>query len=193
MFFIQKLYPEAEEASLEVESQGEWYCSMRAPTKSIDAVVRKPDEPRTLGLLLTSDISSVGQPERSDEEKLLELGLSLGSRLVVVKLREVVEDLANPVWPPDLDKKLRRAVEFLKGMEAALLLPLEVPPEAKRWRDNFIDAMKEVRRFFSTVLRSLGRRLGDVAAVNRANSRYVKALNRIDDLVNTLPPVERIF
>ncbi len=193
LFFIQKLYPEAEEASLEVEARGEWYCSMRAPTKSIDAVVRKPDEPRALGLLLTSDMSAVGQPERSNEEKLVELGLSLGSRLVIVQLREVVEDLANPTWPPDLDKKLRRAVDFLKGMEAALLLPLEVSPEAKRRRDNFIDAMKEVRRFFSTVLRSRGRRLGDAAAINRANSRYVKALNRIDDLVNTLPSVERIF
>ncbi len=84
LFFVQKLYPEVEEASLEVESRGEWYCSMRAPTMSIDAVGRKPDEPRALGLLLTSHISSVGQPERSDEEKLIELGLSLGSRLVVV-------------------------------------------------------------------------------------------------------------
>ena len=193
LFFIQKIYPEAEEASLEVESQGEWYCSMRAPTKSIDAVVHKPDEPRMVQLLLTSDISLIGQSERSDEEKLVELGLSLGSRLVVACLKEVVEDLAKPVWPPDLDKKLRRAVEFLKGMEDALLLPLDVSPKAKRRRIDFVDAMKEVRRFFSTVLRSRGRRLGDATAINRANSRYVKALNRIDSLVNTLPPVERIF
>lgn len=193
LFFIQKMYPEAEEVSLEVESQGEWYCSMRAPAKSIDAVVLKPDEASALGLLLTSNISSVGQPARSDEEKLVELGLSLGSRLVVLQIREVVENLADPVWPPDLDKKLRRAVGFLKDMEAALLLPLELSQEAKGQRDGFLDAMKEVRRFFSTVLRSRGRRLGDVAAISRANSRYVKATNRIDDLVNTLPPVERIF
>ncbi len=78
-------------------------------------------------------------------------------------------------------------------MEATLLLPLEMSPEAKRRRDDFIDAMKEVRRFFSTVLKSRRRPLGDATAVSRANNRYVKALNRIDDLVNTLPLAERIF
>jgi hypothetical protein len=193
LFIIQNLYPEAKVASLEVESQGEWYCSLRAPAKSIDAVARNPVEAEMLRLLLTASMSSAGQPERSDEEKLFELGLSLGSRLVVLRLKEVVEDLANPVWPPDLDKKLRRAVDFLKGMETALLLPLELSPEAKRRRNNFIDEMKEVRRFFSTVLRSRGRRFGDTAAISRAKNRYVKAFNRINDLANTLPPVERIF
>ncbi len=166
---------------------------MRAPTTSIDAVVRNPDEPRALQLLLTSNMSLVGRPQRSDGEKLVELGLSLGSRLVVVELREVVGDLANPTWPPDLDKKLRHAVDFLKGMEDTLLVPLEAPQEAKRQRDEFVDAMKEVRRFFSTVLRSRGRRFGDAAAISRGNRRYVKALNRIDGLFETLPPVERVF
>ncbi len=193
LIVIQKLYPEAEEVSLEVQAQGEWYCSMRAPTTSIDAIVRNPDEPRALQLLLTSNMSLVGRPQRSDGEKLVELGLSLGSRLVVVELREVVGDLANPTWPPDLDKKLRHAVDFLKGMEDALLVPLEAPQEAKRQRDEFVDAMKEVRRFFSTVLRSRGRRFGDAAAISRGNRRYVKALNRIDGLFETLPPVERVF
>jgi len=48
LFFIQKLYPEATEVSLEIEAQGEWYCSLRAQTKSIDALVRKPDEAELL-------------------------------------------------------------------------------------------------------------------------------------------------
>ncbi len=64
--------------SLGVESQGEWYCSLHAPAKSIEALVRKPDEAELLKLLLKAGISSAGQPERSDEEKLVELGLSLG-------------------------------------------------------------------------------------------------------------------
>ncbi len=193
LFFIQKLYPEAEEVSLEVESRGEWYCSMRAPAKSIDAVVRKPDEAKLLGLLLAAGISSAGQPERSDEEKLVELGLSLGSRLVIVRLKEVVEALANPVGRSDLDEKLRRAVDFLKDMEDALLVPLEVSPEAKRQRGDFIGAMKEVRQFFSTVLRVRKGLFGDAASITRANNRYVKALNRIDHLADTLPPVNRVF
>src|SRR5215218_446345 len=58
LFFIQKLYPEATEASLEIEAQGEWYCSLRAQTKSIDALVRKPDEAELLKLLLKAGISS---------------------------------------------------------------------------------------------------------------------------------------
>lgn len=193
LFFIQKLYPEAEEVSLEVESRGEWYCSMRAPTKSIDAIIRKPDEPRALGLLLTSDISSVGQPQRSDEQKLVELGLSLGSRLVILQLREVVEILTTPVWPPDLDKKLHHAVDFLKGMESALLVPVEASAQTKQQRGDFIGAMKEVRQFYSTVLRVRKGRFGDAGAIGRANKKYTKALNRIDHLAQTLPPVERLF
>lgn len=35
IFFVQKFYPEAEEASLEVEARGQWYCSLRAPTYRI--------------------------------------------------------------------------------------------------------------------------------------------------------------
>ncbi len=193
LFFIQKLYPEAEEASLEIESQGEWYCSLRAPTKSIDAVVQKPSEAKLLGLLLAAGISSAGQPERSDEDKLVELGLSLGSRLSIVQLKEVVEALTNPVGPPDLDEKLRRAVGFLKDMEDALLIPLEAPREAKQRRDDLVSAMREVRQFFLTVLKVRTRRFGDAGAITRANKRYVKALYRIDHLANTLPPVERVF
>jgi hypothetical protein len=192
LLFIQKLYPEAEEVSLEVESQGEWYCSLRAPTKSIDALVRKPDEAEVLKLLLTAGISSAGQPERSDEEKLVELGLSLGSRLVVLCLKEAVEALADPIRHPDLDERLSQAIGFLRRMEDALRTPLEVSSEAKQQRNDFVGAMKEVRHFFSTVLR-VRRGRSDAGAIGRANKKYVKALNRIDHLAQTLPPVERIF
>ncbi|MEJ7632085.1 MAG: hypothetical protein WKF28_06220 [Rubrobacteraceae bacterium] len=192
LFIIQNLYPEAEEASLEVESQGEWYCSLRAPAKSIDAVARKPVEAEMLRLLLTASMSSAGQPERSDEEKLSELGLSLGSRLVVLRLQEVVEALASPVPPPDLDAKLTHATDFLKDMEDALRTPLEVSTEVKRQRDSLIGAMTQMRRFFSLVLR-VRRKRGDAGAIGRANKKYVQAQNHLERLVRELPPIERIF
>lgn len=193
LFFVQKLYPEAEEVSLEVESQGEWYCSLRAPTKSIDAVVRKPDEASVLKLLLAAAISSAGQPERSDEEKLVALGLSLGSRLVIVRLKEAVEALGDPSGSPDLDEKLIRAASFLRDMEDVLQTPLEASPEAKRQRDDFTGAITQVRRFFSTVIRVRKGTFGDQGAIGRAENGYVKAIDRINHLADTLPPVERIF
>jgi hypothetical protein len=193
LFFIQRLYPEAEEVAVEVVSQGEWYCSLRGPAKRIKDIARTPNEATALAMLLSANISSVGQPERSDEEKLIELGLSLGSRLVVLHLQEIVKILGDPAGHPDFDKKLRQAVGFLKGMEEALLVPLEVSPEVERQRADFVDAMKEVRQFFSTVLRVRKGRFGDPGAIRRAENRYVKALDRIDHLVNTLPPVERVF
>lgn len=192
LFFIQKLYPEAEEVSLEVESQGEWYCSLRAPAKGIEALVRKPDEAELLKLLLKAGISSAGQPERSDEEKLVELGLSLGSRLVVLRLRGVVEAVADPVPHHDLDVRLRQGINFLKDIEDALRTPLDVSSKTKQKRNGFVGAMKDVRHFFSTVLR-VRRGRSDAGAIGRANKKYVKALNRIDHLAETLPPVERIF
>lgn len=193
LFIIQKLYPEAEKASLEIESQGEWYCSLRASTKSIDAVVQKPNEAKLLKLLLTAGISSAGQPERSDEEKLVELGLSLGSRLVIVRLKEAVEALADASRHLDLEEKLSWAANFLKDMEEALQTPLEASREAKSQRDDLVGAMAQVRHFFSTVIRVRRGRFGDAGAIGRAKNGYVKAIDRINHLADTLPPVERIF
>jgi len=192
LFFIQKLYPEATEVSLEIEAQGEWYCSLRAQTKSIDALVRKPDEAELLKLLLKAGISSAGQPERSDEEKLVELGLALGSRLVVMRLKGAVDAIADPPRHPALDEDLGQGIDFLKDMEEAVLTPLRVSPAAEQERSDFVDAMKGVRHFFSTVLR-VRRGRSDAGAIGRANKRYVKALNHIDHLAQTLPSVERIF
>jgi hypothetical protein len=192
LIFIQKLYPEAAEISLEVKAHGEWYCSFRAPTKSIDALVRKPDEAELLKLLLKAGISSAGQPERSDEEKLVELGLSLGSRLIVLRLKGAVEAMADPLRHPALDESLSQGIGFLKDMEDALQTPLDVSPEAMQERRDFVDAMKGVRHFFSTVLR-VRRGRSDAGAIGRANKKYVKALNHINHLAQTLPSVERIF
>jgi hypothetical protein len=195
LFIIQKLYPEAEKASLEVESRGEWYCSLHAPAKSIDAVVQKPNEATLLKLLLTAGISSAGRPERSDEEKLVELGLSLCSRLVIVRLKEAVEALADSSGHLDLDleEKLGRAANFLKDMEEALQTPLKVSPEAKSQKDDLIGAMARVRSFFSVVIKVRRGRFGDAGAIGRAKNGYVKAIDRINHLNDTLPPVERIF
>ena len=192
LFFIQKLYPEATEVSLEIEAQGEWYCSLRAQTKSIDALVRKPEEAELLKLLLKAGISSAGQPERSDEEKLVELGLALGSRLVVMRLKGAVDAIADPLRHPALDEDLGQAIDFLKDMEEALLTPLHVSPAAEQEKSDFVDAMKSVRHFFSTVLR-VRRGRSDAGAIGRSNKKYVKALNHIDHLAQTLPSVERIF
>jgi hypothetical protein len=192
LFFIQKLYPEATEVSLEIEAQGEWYCSLRAQTKSIDALVRKPDEAELLKLLLKAGISSARQPERSDEEKLVELGLALGSRLVVMRLKGAVDAIADPPRHPALDEDLGQGIDFLKDMEEAVLTPLRVSPAAEQERSDFVDAMKSVCHLFSTVLR-VRRGRSDAGAIGRANKRYVKALNHIDHLAQTLPSVERIF
>lgn len=192
LFFIHKLYPEAEEVSLDIESQGEWHCSLRAPTASIAALIQKPDEAKLLGLLLTAEISSSGQPGRTDDEKLAELGLSLGSRLVVLNIKEVVEDIASPVWPPDIDGRLRCATSFLKDMENALRTPLEASLQTTRRRDEFVAAIKEVRRFFSTILRVRQNR-ADAGAISRANKKYLRCINHIDHMTQAPPMVERIF
>lgn len=193
LFLVQKFYPEAKEASLEVESHGEWYCSLSAPTDRIGDVVRRPKEANLLGLLMAASISSAGRPERSDEQKLDELGLSLGSRLLVSRLEEVASLLRQGAGGSDLDEKLNEAVAFLKDMEHALLVPLEVPPEGKQRRDDFVGDMRKVRRFYSTVTRVRKGHFGDAGAISRFQPRYEKAIENTNRLADVLPPVERIF
>jgi hypothetical protein len=48
-----------------------------------------------------------------DEQKLEELGLSLGSRLLVSRIQEVASLLAQGAGDPELDEKLDRAVASL--------------------------------------------------------------------------------
>lgn len=192
LFFVQKFYPEAKEASLEVESRGEWYCSLSAPTDRIADVVRTPNEARLLGLLLAASVSSRGRPDRSDEQKLEELGIALGSRLLALRLEEVASLLAQGAGGPELDEKLSRAVAFLKDMEDALLVPLEAPPEARKRRDALVGSVREARRFYSTVLRVRQGRFGDAGAIIRSRPRYDKAIANIDYLAGASPTVERI-
>lgn len=78
-------------------------------------------------------------------------------------------------------------------MEDALLVPLEAQLEERRRRDDLVGNMREVRSFYSTVLRVRNIRFGDAGAISRSQPRYGRATESINGLANAQPPVEQIF
>lgn len=152
LVFVGALYGEAEVVGLTVEHCGEWYCSMIAPNKRLRAVARDSNPKTILALLLSADVASAGRPARSDDEKLRELGLSVGSRLLINHLVNDVEPLLQDA-DPRATEVVRHTARMLDDFEAALLIPRDVSKDAKRWRDRLIPAVGEMRRYVLANLR----------------------------------------
>lgn len=135
LFFVLELYPKAENLSLEVSWLGEWHCSLGAPAERLAAFKDMPEHlafPKALALLLSTNASSTALPERSEEEKLRELGFGMGCATIyrhVAETAQVIDSRLQQASP-----RLREALQYLDGFKEAIMLPQSVSQEAKERR-----------------------------------------------------------
>ena len=192
LFFVGTLYDESEDVDLTVEHRGEWYCSASASNEKLRAVARDPNPATILALLLSAEVSSAGTSARTDDEKLRELGLSVGSRLLVNHLVNEVEPLLLDA-DPHATEVVRRTAKMLDDFKAALLMPKDVSKGARRRRDRLVAAVVEMRRYFMTNLRVRTGILKDAHAVARAQRRYQGGAGVLNEVVGSSPILERVF
>lgn len=174
LFFVATLHQESEEIALTVEHRGEWYCSVGAPNKKLRAVARDSN------------------PARSDDEKLREIGLSVGTRLVIDHLVNEVEPLLQDA-DPRATEVVRHTARMLDDFKAALLIPQDVSKDAKRRRDRLIAAVGEMRRYVLTNLRVRTGVLKDAHAITRAQRHYQGGAGVLNEIARSSPTLERVF
>jgi hypothetical protein len=127
LIFVALLYPEAETLGLEVNYLGEPHSSLSVPAASMHALKDAPEHlefPRALELLLSARASSVTLSERTDEEKLLDIGFGAGCAALYDHLAHnmrLIEKDGLRAAPT-----LRRSLESLDAFKRALLIPQEL-------------------------------------------------------------------
>jgi hypothetical protein len=184
LFFIGTLYRESEEVELVVEHRSEWHTSIRAPVERLWAVIRNASPATILALLLSAEVSSAETRARTDDEKLQQIALAVGSRLLVHHLVTEVKPLFFSVDSKAADS-LRRAVEMLDEFKKALLIPSEIGEDFKRQRDRFISAVDDIRRFIVTNHRVRIGVLKDAQAITRAQRHYQSGASAINEIAST--------
>jgi len=192
LFFVGTLYGEAEEVGLTVEHRGEWYCSVSAPNERLRAVARASNPATILALLLSAEVSSAGTPARTDDEKLRELGLAVGSRLLANHLVSEVEPLLLDI-DPQATEVVRQTAKMLEDFKAVLLIPQNISKDAGRQRDRAIAAVGEMRRYVVTNLKVRTGLLKDANAITRARRHYQGGAGVLNEIAGSSPILERVF
>lgn len=192
LFFVGTLYRESEEVGLTVEHRGEWYCSVSAPNERLRAIVRDSNPATILALLLSAEVASAGRPARTDDEKLRELGLSVGSRLLINHLVKEVEPLLLS-YEPEATEVVRQTAKMLDDFKASLLIPRDVSKDARRRRDRLVAAVGEMRRYVITNLRVRSGILKDAQAIARARRHYQSGAGVLNETAASSPILERVF
>lgn len=192
LVFVASLHRESEVTELAVEHRGEWFCSVAAPTERLLALTGGSDPASVLALLLSTEASWAEAPARTDDEKLRQLGIPVGSRMLVHHLVEEVEPLFHDARP-EATEGLRRAARMLEEFEAALLLPRDVGEETRRLRDRLIAATKEMKRFLVANLRVRGGVFKDAQAVARAEKHYRSGAGMLNGIAASSPTLERLW
>lgn len=183
LIFVAFLYPEAETLGLEISNLGEPHSSLSVPASSIRALRDAPEHlefPRALGLLLSARTSSVTLSERTDEEKLKDLGFGAGCATLYDHLARNMRLIENDGL--EAVPKLRRSLEGLDAFKRALLIPREVGPRAKTSRSELISAVDDVAHLYKTMVR-VSRSVLDEQSVGRATRRYDRGVARIEEFV----------
>jgi hypothetical protein len=182
LIFVAFLYPEAEAFSLEVSYLGEPHSSLSVPAASMLALKDAPGHlefPKALGLLLSARASSVTLSERTNEEKLEDLGFGAGCATLYEHLahnmRLIERDGLEAV--PDL----QRSLESLDAFKKALLIPQTADPKVKTTRSELISAVDDVAHLYKTMVR-VSRGVLAQEAVGRAIRRYDRGAARIEQL-----------
>jgi hypothetical protein len=186
MIFIAFLYPEAEAYNLQVSYLGEPHSSLSVPAASMLALKDAPEHlefPKALGILLSARASSVTLSERTDEEKLKDLGFGAGCAILhdhIAYTMQLMERDGMKAVP-----ELQRSLESLKAFKRALLIPQALGPEAKSRRTKLISAIDDVAHLYKTMVR-VSRGVLDQSAVGRGTKRYDRGASKIGEFARTL-------
>lgn len=183
LIFVALLYPEAQTLGLEIGYLGEPHSSLCVPASSIRALKDAPEHlefPKALGLLLSARASSVTLSERTDEEKLEDLGFGAGCATLydhLARNMQLIEKDGLEAVP-----ELRRSLEGLDAFKRALLMPREVGSRAKASRSELISAVDDAAHLYKTMVR-VSRGVLDQQAVGRATRRYDRGVARIEEFM----------
>lgn len=121
--------------------------------------------------------SSVTLTERTDEEKLKDLGFGAGCATVYDHLAQNMQLIEKDGL--EAVPELRRSLEGLGAFKRALLMPREVGSRAKASRSELISAVDDVAHLYKTMVR-VSRGVLDQQAVGRATRRYDRGVARIE-------------
>jgi hypothetical protein len=155
-------------------------------------VVRGSNPTTILALLLCAEVSSAGTPARTEDEKLREIGLAVGSRLLINHLVNEVEPLLLNT-DPGATEVVRQTAKMLYDFKDALLIPREVSKDAMQQRDRFVAAIGDIRRYVVTNLRVRTGVLKDAHAITRARRHYQSGTSALNEIATTSPHLKRIF
>lgn len=181
LIFVAFLYPEAEVFSLEVSHLGEPHSSLSVPATSMLALKDAPEHlafPKALGLLLSARASSVTLSERTDEEKLKDLGFGAGCATLCDHLAynmTLIEKDGLEAAP-----ELQRSMESLDAFKRVLLIPQEIDSDVEAVRGELISALDDVAHLYRTVVR-VSRGVLAEQAVGRATGRYNRGAAKIQE------------
>jgi hypothetical protein len=135
-------------------------------------------------LLLSSQAGSETLPKRTGEEKLEELGFSMGSATVHDHLDQtmrLIEREGLGAIP-----RLREDLEYLEEFKKALLVPRDVGPETEARRDELLSAVDDAAHLYRTMV-TVGRGVLPEEAVGRATRRYKRSAAKIERFAKTFP------
>jgi hypothetical protein len=172
MIFIAFLYPEADAYNLQISYLGEPHSSLSVPAASMVALKDAPEHlefPKALGLLLSARASSVTLSERTDEEKLKDLGFGAGCAVLYDHLAHNVQLIERDGM--EAVPELQRSLECLHAFKEALLIPQALDPEPKNTRSKLISSVDDVAHLYKTMVR-VSRGTLDQPAVGRGTKRY---------------------
>jgi hypothetical protein len=148
------------------------------PAASMLALKDAPEHlefPKALGILLSARASSVTLSERTDEEKLKDLGFGAGCAILhdhIAYTMQLMERDGMKAVP-----ELQRSLESLKAFKRALLIPQALGPEAKSRRTKLISAIDDVAHLYKTMVR-VSRGVLDQSAVGRERRDMTGELQR---------------
>jgi hypothetical protein len=141
---------------------------------------------------LTVEVSSAEAPARTDDEKLRQVGIPVGSQMLVHRLVDEVEPLFYDARPEAMEG-LRRAARMLNEFEAALLLPRDVGEETARLRERLLAATKEIRRYLAANLKVRAGVFKDVQAVARAKKHYRSGAGTLNGIAASSLTLYRLY
>jgi hypothetical protein len=187
------MHPKAEELMLEVSWLGEWHCSLRASADKLDVFKEMPEHlavPRTLALLFSTTTSSVALPERSDEDKLRDLGFGMGCAAAYVYMAQTMREIESGL--SDATPRMTKALQYLEEFKEALMVPRDLSKEAKARRDELLRALGDVGHLYRTIVR-VDRGMLDAQAVGRAQRRYHRGTEKVRRFSKMFPFSGRLF
>lgn len=192
LFFLCELYPDCDRVALHVDWQGEWHCSVEAPSRSIKALGDTPAHlaaARAMELLLSSTASSITLPVRTDAEKLEQTVLPMSA----ASLRNLFETAFNlmVVGNREAEDALPEALEASKAVKDVLRKVACAEQKVERQRTELIRAIEGVEALGRTVER-VQRGALPRDAIARAERRASQSRNVIQAIAETYDPTARL-